>query len=70
MKITLLAAIAALSLFSVTARAESEGNGDPFVFRAPGLVTVTSRPAQAVPMAQAVQQTAEAARARMPVRQR
>jgi hypothetical protein len=41
MKITILAAFAALTLMTVAARAEGEGNGDPFPFRVTGPVTVT-----------------------------
>ena len=39
MKLTILATVAALSL-ATTAHAESEGAGDPFAFRAPGITTV------------------------------
>ena len=41
MKITLLSVFAAVMLIAAAAHAESEGNGDPFAFRAPGVVTVT-----------------------------
>ncbi len=47
MTIKLVAAVAALSLLTLAAQAEGEGNGDPFTFRAPGLSIVASgsRPA-------------------------
>ena len=38
MKVTIILA-AALGLITTVARAESEGNGDPFPFRVPGVVT-------------------------------
>jgi hypothetical protein len=40
MKITVFTAMAALSLVTANARAESEGAGDPFPFRAPGVTAV------------------------------
>ena len=45
MRTTLLALTAALSLLSAAtrARAESEGNGDPFPFRASGLATLAPK---------------------------
>lgn len=46
MKITVLAAAAALSLATSAAHAESEGAGDPFAYRAPGM-TVAHPPSYA-----------------------
>ena len=42
MKINLVAAVAALSLFTLAAQAEGEGNGDPFPFRAPASTFVAN----------------------------
>lgn len=43
MKINVFAVAAALSLVTAMARAESEGNGDPFAFQAPGVTTISPR---------------------------
>lgn len=42
MKTTLIAAAAALSLFTVDAAHAGEGNGEPFPFRAPGLMALAA----------------------------
>ena len=43
MKLTLLAAAAALSIVTAAAHAESEGAGDPFAFSAPGITFAAPR---------------------------
>ncbi len=76
MKIILLSAFAALTLMTVAACAESEGNGDPFPFGVTGVVTATGPTAGAAsvastrvsrPAAQS-QETAEALSSRTPRR--
>jgi hypothetical protein len=75
MRITVLSAFAALTLMTVAARAESEGNGDPFPFRVTGAVTATGQAGTAavvgprfVSPAPRQQETAEAPSARVPHR--
>jgi hypothetical protein len=76
MRITVLSAFAALTLMTVAARAESEGNGDPFPFRVTGAVTPTGQAAgtaavagpRFVSPAPRQQETAEAPSARVPHR--
>jgi hypothetical protein len=46
MKLTLLAAVSAFSVVTAAAHAESEGAGDPFAFRVPGVTTI-NQPAYA-----------------------
>jgi len=41
MKLTIVFAAAVLGLAATVAHAESEGNGDPFPFRMPGIVSAT-----------------------------
>ena len=41
MKFTTIVAAALLGLAATAAHAESEGNGEPFPFRVPGIVTAT-----------------------------
>lgn len=42
MRTTLIAAAAALSLFAINAAHAGEGNGEPFLFRAPGLTALAT----------------------------
>ncbi len=51
MRITLLSAFAALTLMTVAAHAESEGNGDPFPFGVTGVVTANGPRAGAASVA-------------------
>lgn len=83
MKFTLIAAVAAFTMIGITAHADSEGNGDPFPFSAPGVTTAapaffnagsfaTASPTTRLPPSQiganrAIQETAEMPRLRKPV---
>jgi hypothetical protein len=76
MRSTVLSAFAALTLMTVAARAEGEGNGDPFPFRVTGPVTLTGQAASAATVAgprfvspgPRQQETAEAPSPRVPHR--